>query len=86
MSKSNIQYKLIKTTAHVEDSGLVATYGISCCMDEPDGQRESRRKVSYDVVPDISNEPDFVEALVDRLNAYGADPGHLRDLVEDCLP
>ena len=62
---------MVETTEYVEDSGTVTVYGI-CCHDE--------------VVPNISANPVVVEALVEKLNCHGADPIHLKDLIDDCLP
>ena len=77
------RYKMICTTSYVEDSGLIATYGISC-----DSGKESTpgQQSPCQIVEDISTESGFIEALVEKLNQFEADPTHLRDLIEDYLP
>ena len=82
-NSDTIQYKLIKTTAQVEDSGLVATYGICCRVDK---QISEQHEVSYQVIKDISCEPRLVEDLIAKLYQHDVDPLHLPDLIEDHLP
>ena len=83
---NNVQYKMIKTCAFVEDSGVVTSYGI-CCREEKNpgnGDNESA-DVEYQVIPGISTKPDFVRELIGKLINHEADPVHLRDLIDDYL-
>ena len=70
------RYYVTKSTEYVEDSGLVAVYGIRYL---------DSGRASIQVIPGISTDQQFIGELARRLNAYGADPIHLRDLVEDYL-
>ena len=76
-------YQMIKTTEYVEDSGLVATYGVSCRSGEEAAGKSQTRENS---VANISTRPSFVEELVNRLNNHAAAPVHLKDLIDDYLP
>ena len=77
------EYRMITTVEYVEDSGLVASYGIRCQnRHAPNGSDGAQ---SQDV-PNISTRPDFVEELIEKLRHHQADPVHLRDLIEDSLP
>ena len=78
----NIRYELVETTAYVEDSGIVATYGIRCSRDRPDTQEVHEQ---IQLVANISNQASFVNTLIDQLNTHHADPAHLYDLIEDYL-
>jgi len=80
---NKIQYRLIKTTEYVEDSGAVAAYGI-CCREEE--KMPNRKRVKFHVVPNISTKPAFVEELIAMLINYEADPIHIMDLIQDYLP
>jgi len=84
MAKSKeVRYEMIETTEYVEDSGLVTTYGI--CYHEKEGLGE-HGDADYHVVPNISTKSDFVGDLIEKLMHNGADPVHLKDLIDDYLP
>ena len=76
-----VEYHMVKTLGYVEDSGLVASYGIRC-ESKPEGGKQG---TVCRVVPDISTDPAFVEELVRRLMMHKADPAHLLDLIEDYI-
>ena len=81
--RNHVSYRMIKTTAQVEDSGAVTVYGI-CCR-----EKESVRhlnKVKFQVIANISTDPLFVEILISLLTNYDADPVHLQDFIQDQLP
>ena len=72
----NVRYFVTKSTEFVEGHGLVTVYGIRYLDSAFAG---------YQVIPGISTDQQFVGELACKLNAYGADPIHLRDLVEDYI-
>lgn len=79
--KRMVKYSLIETKAYVEDSGMVAVYGISCREEKEDGGG-----AEYQEVPNISTKAAFVEELIDKLSNHDGDPIHLKDFIYDYLP
>ncbi|MCL1805519.1 MAG: DUF6514 family protein [Clostridiales bacterium] len=81
--QSRVMYQMIETHEYVEDSGMIAAYGVSCGAGATDA---GRVRAKGHTIPNISTRSSFVEELVNRLNNHGAAPVHLRDLIEDYLP
>jgi hypothetical protein len=81
-NKKTVKYQMIRSTAYVEDSGLITTYGISC---RADAYASLSSPVDCTMVNDISTRPELIEGFVDMLNVQGADPLHLKDLIYDFL-
>ena len=80
---NTVRYQMIQSTAYVEDSGLITTYGISC---RADANASRSAPGDLEAFRDVSTVASLVEKLVDRLNAYSADPLHLKDILYDFLP
>jgi hypothetical protein len=76
------RYRMVKSMKYVEDTGVIPTYGIGCCVDSSD---DLHCFDDYETVSDISTIAGFVENLVKTLNKYDVNPIHLKDLIYDSL-
>lgn len=74
-----VNYVVIKKGAESPESSKNDAYGI-CAYKSCGGLLEIIKSVY-----DISDDVDWLKALADKLNCYGADPIHLCDIIEDEL-